>query len=238
MKKEELKQLVEYFEDRILNNFEKHFSSLVLEDFYDGGFEERIKDEFFYEEYFSQYEQNIINLLLQIENETSSEFIDFKLRLIKLKRIIDTRLLSSEIEMKQDLLKTGNKRNTQFLLNQNLDKEIFIKKVYDLLLINKLIDCSYVEFRTHFDNTWEGKIKWLGTILQITNFITLLIENNYLLDETKRFKNKLILTHFNNSKGEQFISNRLSSVFSDKKDMTFDDITNDILDELSITFHL
>lgn len=234
MKLEEIRQLVEYFEDKILINFEKHFNSLVLEDFYTGGFEERINDEFFYEEYYSKYEQQIINLLLDIENETSSDIYDLKLRLIKLKRLIDTRLSNVAIKTDEKPLRTTRKR--QFIVNSNINKEKFIKTLYNQLIHYKLIDIIFEDFEIHFGNDWVNRIQWLGTELQITNLITLLIENKYLTTETKRFKHKLITSHFTNKKGETFKENQLSSVFAENKSKTFEDITNDILDEMSNQF--
>jgi len=231
MRTKEITQLVEYFEDKIIINFDKHFSSLVLEDFYTGGFEERINDTFFYEEYYSQYEQQIINLLLEIENETSSEIFDLKIRLIKLKRIIDTRLSNSEKNIDEKPLRVTRKK--QIILNSNIKKDKFITTLYDQLIHYKLIDIVFEDFEIHFRNDWVNKIQWLGTELQITNLITLLIENEYLTTETKRFKYKLISSHFTNKKGEPFKENQLSSVFAENKTKTFEDITNDILDEMS-----
>lgn len=231
MKVEEIQQLVDYYEDMIVTNFEMHFSRLVLMDFYEDGYDTRTEDEFYYEEYFERYEIGIRNLLLDLEEEMNDEFMDFKLRLIKLKRIIDTKLYKIDIEEKNNPL--GIQRKRQFILNSNIDKDKFINILYEQLNNYKLINVDFKDFIIHFSNNYENKIQWLGTELQITNLITLLIENEYLTKKTNRFKYKLIESHFTNKKGEPFKRNQLSSVFTENKEKTFEDITNVILDEIS-----
>ncbi|WP_299114291.1 hypothetical protein [uncultured Winogradskyella sp.] len=235
MELKEVKALVEYFEDRIIKNFETHFSYLVLEDFYEGGYDDRIEDEFYYDEYYSKYESNIINLLLEIEDNMSSEYINLKLRLIKLKRIIDTRL--SKIESNINPPIRSKKRNVQFILNPKIEKELFIKTLHILLLDFKLISSNFDNFKSHFDNNWHDKIQWYGTELQITNFITLLIEKGLLDIETQNFKNKLITAHFTNKKGNNYKEKQLSSVLADKKALVpNDDVILKIIQELSTNF--
>lgn len=231
---EEIKKQVEYLEDRVITNFAKYFSYLVLEDFYEGGYTDRIEDEFFYEEYFSRYEDEIINLLLSIGDEFDGEYPDLKLRLIKMKRVIDNHLskISNDIENNS----YRHNRTSNFLLSQKLDKEKFIDFLYNQLINNKLINASLKDFKNHFETEWNNKIQWLGTELQLVNLITLFIENEYLDSETVRFKNKLIASHFINKKGNPFIEKQLGSVFSDKKDSMFNDVTNTIMDEISTNF--
>ena len=220
MKFKDIKKQVDYLEDRVINNFDKYFSQLVLLDFYEGGFEDRLEDSLFYEEYFSDYESTIIDLLFHIKEESNVESLDLKLRLIKMKRIIDTylsKVINNESDVDNPNIKRKHNRNSNFLLNQNLDTEKLIEFVHKQLFTNKLIDISLNNFKSHFKNEWDSKIQWLGTELQLTNFITLLIENEYLDSETKRFKNKLIALHFTNKKGNSFNEKQLGSVFSDKK---------------------
>lgn len=239
MKFKKIKKEVNYLEDRIITNFDKYFSGLVLLDFYEGGFEDRLEDSLFYEEYFSEYESTIVDLLFLIKEESDGEYLDIKLRLIKMKRIIDTYLskVENDIDVNNNLnTKRRNNRNSNFLLNQKLDNEKFIKFLHNQLVINKLINTSIIIFENHFKNEWNSKIQWLGTELQLTNLITLLIENEYLDSQTKTFKNKLIASHFINKKGNPFIEKQLGSVFSDKKDSMFNDITNTIMDEISTNF--
>ncbi|QMU63035.1 MAG: tyrosine-type recombinase/integrase [Flavobacteriaceae bacterium] len=233
---QEVKKKVEYFEDRILHNFETHFSYLVLDDFYGGGHRDRISGEWFYDEYFEQYENDIIELLLKIEHK-DEKYYDFQLRLIKLKRIIDTKL--SKIENNNDTtnpLRINRKKS--FLLNPDLNKKEFINFLYKVLIKNKLIDEKNDDFKFHFENQWDKKIQWLGTEFQITNLIDLLIENNYLNNETKRFRHQLVIHHFINKNGEPFKNNQLSKALSEDKHKAFEYITNDIIDEISTTIPL
>ncbi|TVZ48654.1 hypothetical protein [Olleya sp. Hel_I_94] len=232
MELKKVKELVEYFEDRIIKNFETHFSYLVLEDFYSGGYDDRIEDEFYYDEYYSKYESDITNLLLEIEDDMSSEFMNLKLRLIKLKRIIDTRLSKIESNINPPL--RSKKRNVQFILSSKIDKQEFIKTLHNQLIEYKLIDTDFNNFEKHFDKDWEDKIQWKGTELQIANLITKLIDNTFLDIETQNFKNKLITAHFINKKGNNYKEKQLSSVLAEKKDyIPDDDVTIKIIQELS-----
>ncbi|MCO6175487.1 hypothetical protein NHF50_10570 [Flavobacterium sp. NRK F10] len=228
MEFKDIEKIVNYLEDRIITNFEKHFSYLVLDDFYGGGYKERIEDEFFYDEYFEEYEDTIINLLLEIEDKNESEFIEFKLRLIKLKRIIDNYL--SKIPKDVEINSFKHNRNSQFLINQELDESKIIENLYNQLYINKLIDSNFDDFKSHFNKSWNTKIQWFGTELQIVNFVNLLIDKNILDKETQNFKHKLITSHFINKKGNSFTKKQLSSVYSNKKEMIpNDDITLSII---------
>lgn len=217
MKIVEVKKLVEYFEDKIVNNFETHFSHLVLDDFYGGGYRDRIEDEFFYDEYFEQYEENIINLLLEIENETSSEFMDFKLRLIKLKRIIDTRLVKLNFN-NSNYTNSSPKRQTRinfFLLKDTINKEEFITLFYTELINKKFIDCSKEKFLQLFeDSKNKQKIQWRGTELQLTFIINSLLR--YFDFDLNKKHYKLMATHFINRFGNHFKPDQLCSVYSDK----------------------
>lgn len=227
----DIEKIVNYLEDRIITNFEKHFNQLVIEDFYEGGFDQRIEDEFFYDEYFSRYENKIINTLLFLEDDMSEESQNFKLRLIKMKRIIDNNL--SKIPKDEELNLFRHNRNSQFLLNQKLDNSKTIEELHNQLYSNKLIDSTLDNFKSHFNKNWDLKIQWLGTELQIVNFINLLIENDILDKETQNFKYKLIASHFTNKKGNNFNEKQLGSVYSDKKEMIpTDDITFTIIKNL------
>ncbi|WP_139958352.1 hypothetical protein [Flavicella sediminum] len=232
MELQEIKTLVENFEDKIIHNFETHFSYLVLEDFYDGGYEDQIEDSFYYEEYFSRYSNDIINLLLETEDNMTSEFMEIKIRLIKLKRIIDTRL--SKIKTNNNNPSRTKTRNTQFIFNSNINKENIINLIYTLLLNNKLINEDEDTFKSHFETNWDSKIRWLGTEIQLTHLITLLIENNILDNETQNFKYKVISSHFINKKENPYKEKQLSSVLADKRVMIpNDDITFKIIQEIS-----
>lgn len=232
MKIEEVKKLVEYFEDRIIINFEKHFNQLVIMDFYEGGYNNRIEDEFFYDEYFEKYEKGVIDLLLLIENEFSDEYQDFKFRLIKMKRVIDNHLTKINDDVVIENFK--HTRNTQFLLNQNFNSENIINSLYNQLTINKLIDINLEDFKNHFNDIWNVKIKWLGTELQITNLINLLIKNDILDKETSNNKYLLIKNHFVNKNNKTFNSKQLGAVYSEKNEsIPKDDIIYKIMDEIS-----
>lgn len=234
MELEKIKNLVEYYEDKIVVNFEKNFNELVLMDFYEGGYDDRIEDEFFFEEYFSRYERDIVNLLLEIEDSFESEFKGLKLRLIKMKRIIDNHF--AKVSYSNNLDNHKNFRTTRkdrFLLYSKVDKENLIKILYSKLVENQLIDITEDLFRKHFENNWKGKIQWLGTELQLSNLIHLLIENKYLDSETKTSKHKLVATHFLNKKGNEFNPKQLGSVLSDKKEtIATDDVILKIMDEV------
>lgn len=232
MEFQEIKTLVEHFEDKIIINFEKHFNELVIMDFYEGGYNDRIEDEFFYDEYFEKYEKGVIDLLLLIENEFSEEYQDFKFRLIKMKRVIDNHLT----KIKDDVVieKFKHTRNTQFLLNQNLNKETLINSLYNQLHNNKLIDISLEDFKNHFNDNWDIKIKWLGTELQITNLINLLIKNDVLDKETSNSKYLLIKNHFVNKNNNSFNPKQLGAVYSEKNEtIPTDDIIYKIMNEMS-----
>lgn len=231
MELEKVKKSVEYYEDKIITNFENNFGELVLMDFYEGGFNDRIEDEFFFEEYFSRYEQGIINLLLEIENNFDEEFKDVKIRLIKMKRVIDNHLARVSESHKINSFRT--KRKDQFLLESKINKEDFIRVLYSKLIENQLIDSTEDAFKKHFTINWEEKIRWLGTELQLSNFIHLLIKDRYLDSETETSKHKLVATHFLNKKGNEFKPKQLGAVFSDKKDtIATDDVIHKIMYEI------
>ncbi len=230
----EIKKLVEYYEDKIIINFEKYFSELVLMDFYEGGFEGRLADELYYEEYLEEYENGIIDLLLLIENEFSDEYQDFKMRLIKMKRVIDTKL--STVTLLSDEEKTSRTigRKNQFLINSEIDKDKFITSLFDKLSSNNLINASFEIFKNHFLEKQSDKILWLGTELQITNLFSRLIEIKILDPETVNFKNKLIAYHFSNKSNKIFKEKQLGAVYSEKKEsIPKDDIINKIIEEMS-----
>lgn len=230
---EEIKNQVEYLEDRVITNFEKYFSYLVLEDFHSGGYNDRIADEFFYEEYFSRYEDAIRSLLLLIGNNFSEEYADFELRLIKMKRVIDSKLLKSE---ETSDISVRNKRVVTFLISDGIDKNLFISAFYNLLFDNKLIDINQDDFNLHFNDDWN-KIKWLGTEIQITNLISSLIDKKFLDPETNNSKYKLISAHFINKNGKPFNEKQLGSVYSEKKEfIPNDDIVLKIIKKLVLTF--
>lgn len=228
MEIKDIEKIVNYLEDRIITNFEKHFSQLVIEDFYEGGYNDRIEDEFFYDEYFSRYENKVIDTLLFLENDMSEESQNFKLRLIKMKRVIDNYL--SKIPKGVEINSFKHNRNSQFLINQELDKSKTIENLHNQLYINKLIDSNFDDFKSHFNKNWDSKIQWLGTELQIANLINLLVDKNILDKETQNFKYKLITSHFVNKKGNVFNVKQLGSIYSDKREMIpNDDITLSII---------
>lgn len=238
MKFQEIKELVEYYEDRIIINFEKYFSQLVLMDFYEGGYNDRTEDEFYYEEYFSDYESEIVNLLLRIEDEFDDNYQDFKIRLIKLKRVIDTKLSKATPHLDVDYLLKRNKRNNQFLINIGIEKEKFIQILHNQLHINKLIYTEYQEFKAHFNDNWGNKIQWQGTEIQITNLFCSLIDEKYLDPETHNFKYKLISKHFLNKSGKSFIEKQLGTVYAEKRNtIPKDDVILKIIEEMSIIFN-
>lgn len=226
MKAQEIRQLVEYLEDRILNNFEIHFSYLVLEDFYSGGFEDRIRDEFFYEEYFSRYESKIIDLLLLMEDNEDNVYKDFKIRLIKLKRTIDNYLLKSDETTDQE---HRVPRAKKFLFN---DSET-LDTLHSKLIENKLIELSDSNFKDILSNKSNEKIQWLGTEIQITNLINLLITHNYLDGENSNQKYSLISNYFTNKQNKPFRAKQLAAVYSDKSSsIPDDDIINKLVTHL------
>lgn len=210
-----VKEQVEYFEERILINFDKHFNYLVLEDFYTGGSNDRIEDEWFYEEYFEQYENDIIHLLLDIEQE-DERFYDFQLRLIRLKRIIDNKLIKIG-KASNELNPIRQSRINYFLLKDNISEEIFINILFEELISKKFIDCTKDEFSTLFSNSKKRiKIQWKGTELQITLLINSLLE--YFDTDVGKQHFKLIEINFINKKGNNFKHKQLGSVYHEKLD--------------------
>lgn len=233
----EIKELVNHFEEKIITKFEENFSELVLSDFYGGGYDERIEDEFFYDEYFEMFEEDIINLLRYIEDCYDDEYFELKIRLIKMKRKIDTYMCKLEKRNSNDGSLRVN-RKSQFILNNKIVKEYFIEILHDKLIQNKLISDDLKTFRKHFDIKWDDKIQWLGTEIQICNLFHLLIENKFLRIETQNFKHKLVCNHFINRKGNVFKEKQLGSVFSDKKVLIPDDdviikIIEELVEEMS-----
>lgn len=233
----EVEERVIFYEKRILTEFEKYFSYLILEDFYTGGYEDRISDEWFYEEYFEQYESGIISLLLEIEHE-NEEFYDFQLRLIKLKRIIDTKLLSIKSDSgNEDNIPTKRQpRISYFILNDNIDKNSFIRNLYQELIDKSFVNCDSESFDKIFNPNLENnsieKIQWLGTELQITYFVNQLME--FLDKEIHQRKYKLIESFFLNKKGNKFNPKQLASVYTDKKEFTpNDDSIKYIMEKMS-----
>lgn len=236
MNYEEIKAKIDYLEDRVITNFETYFSYLVLQDFYEGGYNNRVEDEFLYEEYFSQYEDDIVNLLLLIQGDSLDDFTDFKLRLIKMKRKIDTLLAKVEIE-DDEITNRKQRRNPEFLLNQNLDKDNFIEFLHTELNDNKLIEVSFDEFKKHFDENCPNRIQWFGTELQISNLINSLIDKKYLDNETHKFKYLLIASHFLNKNGNLFKVKQLGAVYADKWEMIREtDIISKIIENISTHF--
>lgn len=234
---QEIKELVEYYEDRIIINFEKYFSELVLMDFYEGGYEGRLSDELYYEEYFEEYENEIIDLLLSIENEFSYEYQNFKMRLIKMKRLIDTKLSTVTLVSNEEKISRAVGRKNQFLINPKIGKEQFIQTLFDKLISNNLISTTSEIFKNHFFVKCNDRIQWLGTELQITNLFSRLIEIKVLDPETVNFKNKLIAFHFTNRNNKLFKEKQLGAVYSEKKEsIPTDDIINKIIEEMSTHF--
>lgn len=232
MEIEKIKQLIDYYEEKIITKFDDNFNELVLMDFYEGGFEDRIEDEFFYEEYFSRYEQGIIELLLFIEDNFEEEYKNFKLRLIKMKRIIDNHLSKIPKPFNEESLRI--RRKSRFLLSSKIEKEKFINILYMKLKENQLINIDENEFAKHFTTNWDNKILWLGTELQLSNLIYLLIKDGYLDSETETFRHKLTSTHFLNKKGNEFKEKQLGAVFSEKKEtIAKDDVIIKIMYEMS-----
>lgn len=236
MNLKEVKELVEFYEDRIVNQFEEHFSNLVLEDFYSGGCDVgRIEDEFFYEEYFSRYEGGIIDLLNEIDFD-DEEYYDFQLRLIKLKRIIDTKL--SKVKLDNDDSSNVNRvsRTSTFIINPKLDKVGFIKNLYDSLIKYHFISNNEDEFNLLFESNINPtkRIHWKGTELQITTLISKLIDLKLFDIELNNYKFKLISTFFINKSGRDFRSKQLGSVYAEKKDsLPEDDSIFSIIEEMS-----
>lgn len=240
MELEEIKRFVGYLEDRIIINFEQYFSELILMDFYEGGFEARLSDELYFEEYFEQHESDIINLLLLIENEFDDEYENLKMKLIKMKRIIDTKLSMVSLESDNEKkIRTLSRRNISFLINTEINKEEFIQTLFKKLTLNNLINSTSENFKNHFSDNWNEKIQWLGTEIQISNFFSRLINLKILDPETDNFRNKLIATHFLNKNNNSFKEKQLGAVYSEKKEfIPTDDVTNKIIREISTHFKL
>jgi len=199
-----------FFEEHILNNFEEHFSDLILDDFYGGGHKERISDSWFYDEYFEQYEQDIVDLLLKLENE-GDEFYELQLRLIKLKRIIDSTLLKISIGSNQSPPSRLGRPN-HFKLKGNINKQMFVETLYSELHSNELIKCSLKEFDFLFLESKERqKVQWLGTEFEITLLINSIM-HHFSKDVVRQYF-KVIELNFRNRFGNDFKANQLSSVY-------------------------
>ncbi|MFV0304290.1 MAG: hypothetical protein ACK5IC_02255 [Moheibacter sp.] len=216
MNKSEVKKLVEYFEDKVLTNFDTHFSWLVLEDFYGGGYKDRIEDEFFYDEYFEQYEESIINLLLHIEDEMDSDYMDFKIRLIKLKRLIDNHLIKIG-KSPTHIKPIRQSRITYFHLKDKIDRTKFITLLYDELTSKNFIDCSFEIFEQLFSETPNRiKVQWKGTEKEITYLINGIL---WCFDDgVGKTHFKLIEILFINRFGSPFKNDQLNSFYYGKSD--------------------
>ncbi len=240
MELEKVKQLVEYLEDRIVNNFETHFSYLVMEDFYEGGYNERTEDEFFYEEYFEQYENGVINLLLEIEDEMAIEFMNLKIRLIKLKRIIDTKLVNISNEEEPTEIKKSLRHSiaSYFLIKDRYDKKEFVSLLHSILTSKSYIESSLNDFEKLFEETGiKEKILWKGTELEITYLISSLLR--FFDNSTGKRYFKLIENSFKNKSGNDFNSRQLSSVYYDKSDkIVSTDSIYKVVSEISTHFSL
>lgn len=214
---DDLERKVKFYEGRVSTNFDYNFNQLVLEDFYGGGYDLRIEDEWFLEEYFEDYENDIIELLLEIEDE-GEEYDEFKQRLIKLKRIIDTKLLKIGKQLSDEPKRRI--RSVFFVLNPKLDKKKFIEFLFNELSSREFIETEMEKFILLFQKSNDDfeRIQWLGTELQITFFISQLIDLGYLDPEINNYKYRLIRIHFKNKKGREFDNKQLGSVFWDKKE--------------------
>lgn len=220
-----------FFEDRILYNFDKYFNYLVLEDFYTGGHEDRIDDEWFYEEYFEEYEKGLINLLMDIEDK-GEEYYNLQLRLIKLKRIIDTKLNKINKNDEESYPKR-RKRISYLILNENIDSDRFIELLYNKLNHKNFINCSISDFRNLFTDVSERKkIQWTGTESQITFFINKLII--FLDKESGNNKYELITRLFINRNSKKFKPKQLSTVYSERgENIASDDPLRDLFKYMS-----
>ncbi|PIE50510.1 MAG: hypothetical protein CSA38_02620 [Flavobacteriales bacterium] len=217
MNKSEIKKLVEHFEDKVLINFDTHLSYLVLEDFYSGGYNDRIEDEFFYDEYFKKYEKNIISLLLHIEYKMDSDYMDFKIRLIKLKRIIDNHFIKIGKSPTQ-IRPIRQSRITYFHLKDNIDKNKFVSLLYDELTSKNFIDCPVQVFEELFNEMPNRfKVQWIGTELQLTLLVNSLL--GYFDSDVSKQHYKLTTNLFVNKKGNDFKPKQLSSVYTEKVDL-------------------
>jgi len=238
----EVKALVEYYEERINTNFDYHFNNLVLSDFYEGRCDVgRITDEEFYEEYFIQKESAIIYLLNEISNE-GKEFYGIQNRLIHLKRIIDNKMAKvpkDEIDFDDvpqkvhlPILKSSEihnpynrSRDDSFIINPKLDRTLFIDTLFKSLKNYNFISTSKEKFSLISEDVFfpTNKVQWKGTELQITTLINNLIDLGSLDIVMHNYKFKLISTYFINKKGNDFRPKQLGAVYADKNVLIPDD---------------
>ncbi len=234
---QEIEKQIEYYEDRIIINFDKYFSELIMMDFYEGGFDDRLSDELYFEEYYEKYENGIINLMFEIEAE--EKYYEFRLRLIKLKRIIDNKLHNLNNEEENNVIKIKPIRQLRisyFKLLTKVNMDLFINKLHSQLQLHNFIQCEISDFKMLFlKEGIKNKIQWKGTELQITSLINELMK--YFDPEVDNYKFKVIVNHFINKSTKVFNSKQLASVYADKKEfLPNNDPIRFILKEMSTHF--
>jgi hypothetical protein len=250
MEYNEVKALVEYYEERIKTNFDYYFNQLVLMDFFESDCECTSEDVSYYQEYFSDYNEAIIYILIEIGDE-GEEFYDLKLRLIHLKRIVDNKialvpkdiLIDYEESQLIHLPNVNNKpnpfnksRDESFIINPKIDQQKFIKTLHKHLIEYSFITDSYEKFNSIFKETFypTNKVQWHGTELQIAYLISSLIDNGLFDVEVGNYKFKLISIYFTNKKGNDFSPKQLGAVHSEKKHfLPEDDAIRTVINEMS-----
>ncbi|SDE03807.1 hypothetical protein [Riemerella columbipharyngis] len=116
-----------------------------------------------------------------------------KIRLIKLKRVIDTKLANNSVDEKP--LKYN--RIGHFLLKDKFDKQKFVSLLYSKLISKNFIECSIEDFETIFEeNKYFKKIQWKGTELQLTFLINSLLK--FFDTDINKKHYKLMETYFIN----------------------------------------
>ena len=168
---ESLKKQFDGYKDKVVDNYEYWFASVVLEDILEiGGFETLIDEqyEFLFNVDLSEKLQQIIND--NLHEIDKSLLIDF----IKLKRITDKRIFESRVYDKKFVEEYifQDERNNEFNESQEVEniviqlnprlknREIIIEELHTFLFDYGFIEEALSEFKIHFEKNNSGRIIW------------------------------------------------------------------------------
>jgi hypothetical protein len=127
----------------------------------------------------------------------------------------------------------SNKTYPKILINPSINKEIFIKYLYNNLTEAKLIQNEFISFKEHFIHSYSlfNKLVWLGKENELFNLIYWLIEYQIISGEYL----EIIMTHFTHHKKGDFIDKNKIAANKGKKSVK-NLRTQTIADKIKIKF--
>ncbi len=249
------KKEYELLKEKIIDKYDYHLSSYILEDIIDVGEVDYLignDDELLYNQNLSIDLKDIISSFINEESKTYTK--ELAIKLIELKKITDKRIVNNpDYEYREayefifnEKFEDSSKPVKEIIhiphieLNINLtDKERVLDDVFSFLKSKNYIETSKKHFLSHFDRSQkiEEKINWTGpNLISLVGFITDLFDKNIIQRHKKRkHKNKIIMEHFIlNNKNLNFNSVKTtgSKTYNTKE---YKEI-NDFINKLKIDF--